>query len=99
MSLPVDLELVSGKRQDALLNFLTDVIQSQYSILPFDEACATMYAHIVQKLKSAGELGSTFDMMIASCAIANNLVRVTRNESGFAAIVRHRPLMLENWFQ
>ena len=91
--------LTSGKRQDALLSFLTDVIQVQYSILSFDDACATMYAHIVQKQKSAGQLGSTFDMMIAACAIANNLVLVTRNESDFAAIARHTPLMLENWFR
>lgn len=91
--------MTSGKRQDALLSFLTDVIQCQYSILPFDEACATMYAHIVHKLKSAGQVGSTFAMMIASCAIAKNLVLVTRNESDFASIARHTPLMLENWFQ
>jgi predicted nucleic acid-binding protein len=57
-----------------------------------------MYAHLVKSLKERGRLGSTFDMMTAACAIANNLILVTRNVADFTPITEIAPLMVENWF-
>lgn len=90
--------LVSGKGQDALMKFLVDTIQKNYEIIPFNSSCAMVYAHLVKGLKERGRLGSTFDMMIAACAIANNLILVTRNVADFVPITEIAPLMVENWF-
>jgi predicted nucleic acid-binding protein len=90
--------LVSGKRQDALMKFLVDTIQKNYEIIPFNSSCAMVYAHLVKGLKERGRLGSAFDMMIVACAIANNLILVTRNVADFVPITEIAPLMVENWF-
>lgn len=39
------------------------------------------------------------DAQIASVAIANNLILVTRNQKDFEPIATVSTLMLENWFQ
>lgn len=39
------------------------------------------------------------DAQIASVAIANNLILVTRNQKDFEPIAAVSTLMLENWFQ
>jgi predicted nucleic acid-binding protein len=36
--------------------------------------------------------------MIASIAISNNLILVTRNVSDFTTIAENSNLMIENWF-
>lgn len=90
--------LVSGKRQDALMKFLVDTIQKNFEIIPFNSSCAMVYAHLVKGLKERGRLGSAFDMMIAACAIANNLILVTHNVADLVPITEIAPLMVENWF-
>lgn len=90
--------LVSGKLQDALMKFLVDTIQKNYEIIPFNSSCAMVYAHLVKGLKERGRLSSAFDMMIAACAITNNLILVTRNVADFVPITEIAPLMVENWF-
>lgn len=90
--------LTSGRRQEALFKFLVDTVQSQFPIIPFDASCAMMYAHLVQGLKARGKMISNFDIMIAACAISNNLILVTRNSKDFESMTELAPLMIENWF-
>ncbi len=64
-------------------------------ILPWDSACADVYADIRHQLTSAGRPIGQMDMMIAAHAIAADAVLVTNNVRHFAAIAA--PLVLANW--
>jgi len=63
-------------------------------ILPFDEKAALQYGIIRADLKKKGKIIGAMDMLIASHAIANNLILVTNNEREFRRISN---LKLENW--
>lgn len=87
-----------GKKKEALLNFYNEIIFEQFQILPFDQHAATIYSDLYPKLESIGKIPPDFDLQIASIAIANNLILVTRNTKDFSAIASVSNLMIENWF-
>ena len=72
--------------------------KKMYEILPFDDFAASIYSDLISRLQTKGKLPQKLDLMIASTAIANNLILVTRNTSDFQPIKEVSNLMLENWF-
>lgn len=90
--------LSKGKKKDMLFDYATNQIQRLYEILPFDSFAATIYSDIISQLKEKGKLPPKLDLMIASTAIANNLILVTRNTDDFLSIKEVSNLMTENWF-
>lgn len=52
---------------------------SQFVSLPFDDSCAEVYGRIRKHLASQGKPIGANDLLIASIAVANNLVLVTHN--------------------
>ena len=92
-------QLPEGKRKTGLFDFLIENVQKMYEIIPFDASCASIYSDIAQKLKEKGKPVPQFDMFIASTAIANNLILVTRNTADFEPISKASNLMIENWFE
>lgn len=90
--------LPDGKRKETLFEYATNQIQKLYEILPFDDFAASIYSDLVSRLRTKGKLPQKLDLMIASTAIANNLILVTRNISDFQPIKEISNLMLENWF-
>lgn len=85
------------KRKNVLLNYTIEYVQKQYEILSFDASDANIYSDLYERLKSQGTPAQRFDLLIASIAISNNLILVTRNVSDFTAIVENSNLMIEEW--
>ncbi len=62
--------------------------------LPFDDACAEMYARIRQDLSTHGCLIGPNDLLIAAVALANDAVLVTHNQKEFCRVAG---LRLTDW--
>ena len=89
----------SGKKRDYIFSKLVDDIQANYEIIQYDNHAAWIHADIRSRLKEQG-IGIDFqDSQIASIAVSNNMILVTRNIKHFEAIQKVSPLMLENWFE
>lgn len=91
--------LPDEKRKDMLFDYAINQIQKLYEILPFDDFAASIYSDLISRLQTKGKMPQKLDLMIASTAIANNLILVTRNTSDFQPIKEVSNLMLENWFE
>ena len=91
--------LADGKRKDNLSDFYINTVQSMYEFLDFDIHAASIYSDIKSRLKEIGKIPAELDLQIASVAIANNLILVTRNIQDFVYIKDCSALMLENWFE
>ena len=91
--------MASGKKRDYIFSKLVDDIQANYEIIQYDNHAARIHADIRSRLKEQG-IGIDFqDSQIASIAVSNNMVLVTRNIKHFESIQKVSPLMLENWFE
>ena len=88
-----------GKRKTSLFDYFIESVQKQFEILSFDASAANIYSDLYEQLKTKGSPAQKFDLMIASIAISNNLILVTRNVSDFKDIVENSNLMIENWFE
>ncbi|UNU73357.1 type II toxin-antitoxin system VapC family toxin [Moraxella nasovis] len=66
-----------------------DRLQSMITILPFDDKAAVIFGKIMQSKKHK----ASFDTLIASHAISQNLTLVTNNERDFEGF----DLAVENW--
>ena len=75
--------------QTALLEFILP-----FTILDFSYNAASFYGRIRKELKDKGQPISDMDMLIASVAMANELIVVTNNEKEFRRI---SGLKIENW--
>lgn len=87
-----------GKKQELFLDFYTNTIQNMYEFIDFDIHSANVYSDLKQRLEEIGKPAQEIDLQIASIAIANNLILVTRNVKDFENINQVSNLMLENWF-
>ena len=87
------------KKQALLLEDLIDDIQANYPIISYDKHAAWIQADICARLAEANEPADFQDTQIASIAIANNMILVTRKTSRFDAIQKVGPLKVENWFE
>lgn len=90
--------LPEGKRKETLMDFYINTIQNMYTFKDFDIHAASIYLDIKSRLEKIGKMLSELDLQIASVAIANNLILVTRNVQDFSDIAENSALMLENWF-
>lgn len=88
-----------GKKKDYIYAKLIDDIQSQYGIMPYDHHAALIQADIRSRLKEKGTPIDFQDTQIASIAVSNCMILVTRNTKHFEPIQEVSPLLLENWFE
>ena len=65
-----------------------------FEIYEFDRTAAEIFAKEKARLKKSGSMIADMDLMIASIALANDLVLVTNNTRHFERI---KNLVLENW--
>lgn len=91
--------LAEGKRKENLSDFYINTVQSMYDFYDFDIHAASIYSDIKSRLEEIGKIPAELDLQIASIAIANNLILVTRNVQDFIYIKECSALMLENWFE
>lgn len=69
---------------------------SRHLSLPFDDAAAEIYGLIRHELEMNGQVIGAMDMLIATIALANDLILVTNNTEEYARISN---LKLEDWTQ
>lgn len=67
---------------------------NQFVSLPFDDNCSLIYGKLRARLANAGTPIGSNDLLIASIALANNLILVTHNVREFSRI---KNLKLEDW--
>lgn len=85
----------NGKKKDKLGKYIFDVVQPEYGTIGFDNHAAVVFADLRADLEFEGKTKPLLDLQIASIAIANNMILVTRNTKDFENIPG---LMVENWF-
>ena len=79
--------LPNGKRKQLLTQGATETLQDfDNNILSFDESSAEIYAVVVAQRTQEGRPISVEDAQVASIALANELVLVTRNVSDFDVV-------------
>lgn len=66
----------------------------RFASLPFDDSAATSYAEIRSDLEKRGVPIGPNDLMIASIAVANQLVLITHNVREFKRV---KDLTIEDW--
>ena len=93
----VSIPTNSRKGKNGLLDYSIEYVQKQYEILSFDASAASIYSDLYERLKKTGAPAQRFDLLIASIAISNNLILVTRNVSDFTEIAANSNLMIEEW--
>lgn len=91
--------MATSKKKDLIFDELINEIQSNYEIIQYDNHAAWIHADIRARLKDLGNPLDFQDTQIASIAVSNCMVLVTRNVKHFEAIQQFSPLMLENWFE
>ena len=72
-----------SKKRSLLEGFYLNTVLSTYPILPFDNHAASILSDIKSRLHAIGRPAPVLDMQIASIAIANNMILVTRNIQDF----------------
>lgn len=93
----VKAELVYGAYRSARLEAnlaLLSTFFAPFISLPFDGRAAEVYGRIRRELERAGTIIGPHDLLIASIALANDLILVTHNTREFSRIPE---LMLEDW--
>ena len=86
------------KKRDFIFSKLVDDIQARFEIINYDNHCAWIQADIRSRLQEKGNSLEFEDTQIASIAVSNNMILVTRNVKHFEPIQQVSPLMVENWF-
>lgn len=89
----------AGKKRDFYFDTLVDKIQSDFEIIQYDNHAAWIQADIRSRLKENGTPIEFDDTLIASIAVSNCMILVTRNTKHFETIQKVSPLMVENWFE
>jgi predicted nucleic acid-binding protein len=69
-------------------------VENSFEIIPVGEELAEIFGMTKAQLEKAGSPLDDFDLIIASCALSNNLVLVTNNVKHFRRI---EGLKLTNW--
>lgn len=87
-----------GINKNYLQKFLFDDVHETFKIKNYTENSAEIHANLRAKLEKIGKPTQKEDSMIASIALANHMVLVTRNTKHFEAIQEVSDLQIENWF-
>lgn len=69
-------------------------IESSFEIIPTGNESAEIFGRLKATFQKKGTSLDDFDLIIASCALANNLVLVTNNVKHFKRI---ESLKIDNW--
>jgi tRNA(fMet)-specific endonuclease VapC len=82
-----------GRRE--MYQLWLEALMSDFPIIPLDGLCAQWHGRERARLSAFGKPPSLFDGLIASVAVVNELVLVTRNTADFE---RFLGIKLQNWY-
>jgi tRNA(fMet)-specific endonuclease VapC len=88
-------KMPEGSKKRHIGSFLQHVV-SVLPVINYDTKAGTIHAELRANAEAKGRVLPFADSQIASIAIANGLVLVTRNTKYFESL---SALMLENWFE
>ena len=91
--------LPQGMNRKRLEDFLVNDVHLNFSIKNYTEKAALIHAELRALLKKKGTPTQKTDSLIASIALANHMVLVTRNIKHFEPIQKVSALVVENWFE
>lgn len=87
---------VESKRKIELQSYLAMLARSGLMVLPYDQRAADCYAKERARLQLKGLTCAYADGEIASIAVSQNLILVTRNTDDFK---NFQGLTVQNWFE
>ncbi|MBO7047955.1 MAG: PIN domain-containing protein [Spirochaetia bacterium] len=91
--------LPDGRRKEFHQKYLYEHVQITYPQIPFDDHAAFIASDIGSKLVANGIVIASIDLLVASIAIANNMILITRNPKDYLAIQNVSSLMVESWWE
>ena len=91
-------KMSDGMNKKSLEKFLVDDVMENFKVLTYTKRSAEIHADIRAKTEKIGKPAPFADSLIASIALANHMVLVTRNTKHFEAIQEVSELEIENWF-
>ena len=97
ISIFCETEILQGlemKQSQNLWNAYNSILKNSLPIIDFTMETAKVYAKIQADCVKRGKTRPVFDLLIASTAIANNLILATCNYKGFKGITG---LKVEDW--
>ncbi len=91
--------LQDGMNKKYLVNFIKDDVRENFKIISYTQKSAEIHAQVRTMLEKSGNPIQISDTEIASIALANRMILVTRNVRHFEAIQKLTSLQVENWFE
>jgi tRNA(fMet)-specific endonuclease VapC len=88
--------LPESRKKERIQDYFFYVIKEALPIISYDCFAAEIHSRIRAEQDASGKKTPYIDSQIASIAIANNLILVSRNTTDFE---QFKGLMLENWFE
>ena len=85
--------VAKSRRKEHNLGRLNEFF-AMFSSLPFDDRAAEIFGSLRGQLESQGKMINTYDLQIASIALANNLIVATNNVREFSQVPG---LRIEDW--
>lgn len=92
-------KMEEGIRRKYLESFIQEDVHEEFSIKPYSEKAVKIHARMRAELEKLEQPVSKDDSMIASIAVANHMVLVTRNTKHYEPIQKVCDLEIENWFE
>lgn len=87
--------MADGRKKRAVAKYIYEGI-AQFPVVSYDKKSASVHGKMRASSRSKGKIRPFVDSQIASVAIANDMILVTRNVKDFENI---EGLKLENWFE
>ena len=92
-------KMPEGMGKNFLDDYLFNDVQENFKVITYTKKAADIHAEIRAKTEAIGRPAPFADSLIASIALANHMVLVTRNTKHFEAIQQVSELEVENWFE
>ena len=91
-------KLPEGLNRKFLEDYLFNDVQENFKVITYSKKAAKIHAKIRAEIEAIGKPAPFADSLIASIALANHMVLVTRNTKHLEAIQEVSGLEVENWF-
>lgn len=91
--------LPDSRRKTELLEYTEKDVLENFPVKEFGVKAAEIFGKLNASMVKNGHPLAKDDLMIASIAISESMILVTRNEKHFKLIEDFFPLKVENWFE
>ena len=91
--------LSEGALKELIRDYLMTVVAPHFSIMQYDDRAAWIHADIRARLEKQGLPAPVVACQIASIAVANNMILVTKNPQDYKTIAENSTLLIENWVE